>query len=170
MAKHRRMPERSRRARTVVGGLAAGGALAAFAPAGTSAAAPIGNEVEANTPGSAIGRPDLHNPAPGLRVAQQFGDSVFNQSNPINKALDDSPVGDGYHTVFGRAGTVRYDNTDGKYYYDDTNPATKGSNGTFKGVLNTPPADQLGNVLPVRECNLKGDPSSGAPVFGFRAC
>ena len=85
------------------------------------------NEVEANTPGTAIGRPDLPNPAPGLRDAQQFGDSVFNQSNPINKALDDSPIGDGYHTVFGRAGTVRYDTDDDKYYYDN-----KGSNGTSR--------------------------------------
>ena len=159
------MSERSRRTRTVVGGLAAGGVLAALAPAGMAAAAPKAGEVEANTPGTAVGRPDLPNPAPGLRVAQQFGDSVFNQGNPINKALDDSPVGDGYHTVFGRAGTVRYDETDGKYYYDN-----KGTNGAFKGVLNTPPAGQLGNVLPIRECNLKGDPSSGAPVFGTQEC
>jgi hypothetical protein len=168
MAKHRRMSERSTRTRTVIGGLAAGGALAAFAPAGLAAAGPIGNEVEANTPGTAVGRPDLHNPAPGLRAAQQFGDSVFNQSTQINKTLDDSPVGVGYHTVFGTAGTVRHDdgpNGDGKYYYDG-----KGTNGAFKGVLNTAPADQLGNVLPVRECNLKGDPSSGAPVFGTQDC
>src|SRR3954454_1125224 len=165
MAKHRRMSERSTRTRTVIGGLAAGGALAAFAPAGMAAAAPVGNEVEANTPGTAVGRPDLNNPAPGLRVAQQFGDSVFNQSTQINKTLDDSPVGAGYHTVFGKAGTVRYDEADGKYYYDG-----KGTNGAFKGVLNTAPADQLGNVLPVRECNLKGDPSSGAPVFSTQDC
>jgi hypothetical protein len=165
MAKHRRMSDRSRRTRTVIGRLAAGGELAAVAPAGMASAVKEPIEVEANTPGTAIGRPDLPNPAPGLRVAQQFGDSVFNQSNPINKALDDSPIGDGYHTVFGRAGTVRHDTDDDKYYYDN-----KGSNGTFKGALNTPPADQLGNVLPVRECNLKGDPRSGAPVFGFRAC
>ena len=37
MAKHRRMSEGSRRTRTVIGGLAAGGALAAFAPAGMAA-------------------------------------------------------------------------------------------------------------------------------------
>jgi len=173
MAKHRRLSERSVRTRTVIGGFAAGGALAALAPAGMAAAGPIGNEKEATTPGAAVGRPDLNNPAPGLRAAQQFGDSVFNQSNQFNKALDDSPVGVGYHQVFGTAGTVRHDNGvggDGKYYYDNTNPATKGTNGSFKGVLNTPPADQLGNVLPVRECNLKGDPASGAPVFGFKDC
>lgn len=165
MAKHRRMSERSRRTRTVVGGLAAGGALMALAPVGVASAAKQAGEVEANTPGTAVGRPDLHNPAPGLRVAQQFGDSVFNQSNAVNKALDDSPVGVGYHSVFGRAGTVRYDTDDAKYYYDG-----KGTNGAFKGVLNTPPADQLGNVLPIRECNLKGDPGSGAPIFGTQGC
>ena len=127
---------------------------------------PTANEVEANTPGTAVGRPDLNNPAPGLRAAQQFGDSVFNQTPGINKTLDDSPVGTGYHEAFGQAGKVRYDQADGKYYYDKTT----GSNGAFKGVLNTAPADQLGNVLPVRECNLKGDPASGAPVFGFKDC
>jgi hypothetical protein len=165
MAKHRRMSERSTRTRTIVGGLAAGGALMALAPIGVASAVKQQGEVEANTPGTAVGRPDLHNPAPGLRAAQQFGDSVFNQSTQINKTLDDSPVGAGYHTVFGNAGTVRYDKDDAKYYYDG-----KGTNGAFTGVLNTPPADQLGNVLPIRECNLKGDPSSGAPVFGTQDC
>ena len=167
MAKHRRMSERSRRTRTVIGGLAAGGALAALAPAGMAAAAAGQNEVEANTPGTAVGRPDLKNPAPGLRAAQQFGDSVFNQSTQLNKTLDDSPLGTGYHQTFGTAGTVRYDTTDGKYYYN----TKTGSNGAFTGVLNTAPADQFGNVLPVRECNLKADPGSGgAPVFGTQAC
>jgi hypothetical protein len=166
MAKHRRMSERSVRTRTVIGGFAAGGALAALAPAGMAAAGPTASEVEANTPGTAVGRPDLSNPAPGLRAAQQFGDSVFNQSTQINKTLDDSPVGVGYHQVFGQSGKVRYDEADAKYYYDKTT----GSNGAFMGVLNTAPADQLGNVLPVRECNLKADPGSGAPVFGTQAC
>ena len=97
MAKHRRMSDRSRRTRTVIGGLAAGGALAAVAPAGMAAAAAGANEVPADTPGAAVGRPNLNNPAPGLRTAQQFGDSIFNDSNPINGALDDSPIGTGYH-------------------------------------------------------------------------
>jgi len=120
-----------------------------------------------NTPGTAaVGRPDLTNPAPALRAAQQFGDSVFSQTPGINKTLDESPLGTGYHEAFGQAGKVRYDQADGKYYYDKTT----GSNGAFKGVLNTAPADQLGNVLLVRECNLKGDPASGAPVFGFKDC
>jgi hypothetical protein len=45
-----------------------------------------------------------------------------------------------------------------------------GTEGAFKGVLNTAPADQLGNVLPVRECNIKRDTATGAPVFGVRQC
>ena len=172
MAKHRRMSERSKRTRTVVGGLAAGGALAALAPAGIAAAVTDvnptkpGDQVNAETPGASVGRPDLNNPAPGLRAAQQFGDSVFNQTPGINKTLDDSAVGTGYHQVFGKRGDLAFNDETGKYEYT----AGTGTNGSFKGVLNTPPADQLGNVLPVRECNLKGDPSSGAPVFGFREC
>ncbi|MDX1885093.1 hypothetical protein [Mycolicibacterium sp. 120270] len=164
------MSERSRRTRTVIGGLAAGGALAAFAPAGIAAAdvnpTKDGDQVNPETPGASVGRPDLTNPAPGVRLAQQFGDSVFNQSTAFNKTLDDSPLGTGYHQTFGTRGDLTFNEKSGKYEY------TKGtgSNGSFKGVLNTPPADQLGNVLPVRECNLKGDPSSGAPAFGFRQC
>ncbi len=164
------MSERSRRTRTVIGGLAAGGALAAFAPAGVAAAdvnpTKPGDQVNAETPGASVGRPDLNNPAPGLRAVQQFGDSVFNQTPGVNKTLDDSALGTGYHQTFGERGDLAFNEETGKYEY------TKGTgtNGSFKGVLNTPPADQLGNVLPVRECNLKGDPSSGAPVFGFRDC
>jgi hypothetical protein len=90
----------------------------------------------------------------------------LNQTPGTNKTLDDSPLSTGYHEAFGLAGKVSYDQADGKYYYDKTT----GSIGAFKGVLNTAPADQLGNVLPVRECNLKGDPASGAPVFGFKDC
>ena len=94
MAKHRRMSERSVRTRTVIGGLAAGGALAALAPAGMAAAVvdvnptKPGNQINPETPGTSVGRPDLDNPAPGLRAAQQFGDSIFNQTPGINKTLD----------------------------------------------------------------------------------
>ena len=160
------MSERSVRTRTVIGGLAAGGALAALAPAAVAAAGPSATEVEANTPGTPVGRPYSPNSAPGLRATQQFGDSIFNQTPGINKTLDDSPLGDGYHEVFGQAGKVRYDAADQKYYYD----TATGKNGSFKGVLNTPPADQIGNIIPIKECNLKGDPRSGAPVFGVQAC
>ena len=172
MAKHRRLSERSVRTRTVIGGFAAGGALAAFAPAGMAAAADVnpskpGDQVNAETPGASVGRPDLNNPAPGLRAAQQFGDSVFNQTPGINKTLDDSPVGTGYHQVFGKRGRSR-DTTTRRG--STSTRSVLASNGSFKGVLNTAPADQLGNVIPVRECNLKGDPGSGAPVFGIRQC
>ncbi|WP_156662748.1 hypothetical protein [Mycobacterium sp. 1274761.0] len=166
------MSERSVRARTLIGGLAAGGTFAAFAPAGMAAALTDVNldkadtQINPETPGNSVGRPDLKNPAPGLRAAQQFGDSVFNQSTQINKTLDDSPLGTGYHQTFGTRGDLEYNDKTGKYEYT----VGTGSNGSFKGVVNTSPADRLGNVLPVRECNLKGDPSSGAPVFGFRQC
>jgi hypothetical protein len=130
----------------------------AFAAAGP-------NEVPADTPGAAVGRPNLDNPAPVLRTVQQFGDSVFNQSTPVNKALDDSPVGDGYHQVFGQQGTLRFDDDDQIYYYD----TTTGSNGSFKGVLNTPPVKTLGDAIPLRECNLESDPGSLAPKISIRA-
>ena len=115
MAKHRRMSERSVRTRTVIGGFAAGGALAALAPAGMAAAAVTDvnpdkpeTQVNAETPGASVGRPDLNNPAPGLRAAQQFGDSIFNQTPGINKTLDDSPVGTGYHQVLGKRGDLAF--------------------------------------------------------------
>ena len=47
MAKHRRMSERSTRTRTIVGGLAAGGALMALAPIGVASAVKEAGEVEA---------------------------------------------------------------------------------------------------------------------------
>lgn len=152
--------------------MAAGGALAAIAPAGLASAVTDvsatkpGTQVDADTPGTAVGRPDLNNPAPVLRAAQQFGDSGFNDSTDINKALNGSPLGTGYHQVFGKAGDVEFNDETGKYEYT----VGSGTNGSFKGVLNTSPADQLGNVLPIRECNLKGDPGSGAPVFSTQEC
>jgi hypothetical protein len=174
MAKHRRMSERSTRTRTVIGGLAAGGALAAFAPAGLAAAADnpaAGTEADLDSPAYSVGRDNLHNPAPGLRAAQTLGDQVFNNSTPINTTLNGSPIGQGYHQVFGTAGTIKAVDTDGDNVAD-TNKYVVGSGeeGSFKGVLNTAPADQLGNVLPIRECNIKRDPATGAPVFGARKC
>jgi hypothetical protein len=168
------MSERSRRTRTVVGGLAAGGALAAFAPAGMAAAADNpsdGTKVDLDSPAYSVGRDNLHNPAPGLRAAQTLGDQVFNNSTPINTTLNGSPIGQGYHQAFGTQGTITAVDTDADGV-PDTNKYTvgTGTEGAFKGVLNTSPADQLGNVLPVRECNIKRDPASGAPVFGIRQC
>jgi hypothetical protein len=174
MAKHRRMSERSTRTRTIVGGLAAGGVLMAIAPAGIAAAADNpsdGTEVDLDSPAYSVGRDNLHNPAPGLRAAQTLGDQVFNNSTPINTTLNGSPIGQGYHQAFGTAGTIKAvdTNNDG---VNDTNKYVVGSGteGSFKGVLNTAPADQLGNVLPVRECNIKRDSATGAPVFGIRQC
>ena len=72
MAKHRRMSERSKRTRTVVGGLAAGGALAALAPAGIAAAVTDvnptkpGDQVNAEYAGS-IGWPSGGPKQPGAR-------------------------------------------------------------------------------------------------------
>ncbi len=175
MAKHRRMSEGSRRARTVIGGLAAGSALAAFAPAGMAAAAagvdengnpPKGTKVEADSPAYSVGRDNLHNPAPGLRAAQTLGDQVFNNDTDINKTLNGSPLGTAYHDTFGTRGNLEFNSKTGKYEYT----AGSGKEGSFKGVLNTTPADQLGNVLPVRECNVQRDAASGAPVFGVRQC
>jgi hypothetical protein len=161
MAKHRRMSDRSRRTRAVVGGVTAGGLLAIVAPAGLAAA----EQVPADTPGAAVGRPDLKNPAPGLRTAQQFGDSIFNDSTPINKTLNTSPVGTGYHQVFGTQGTLTYNQDEGIYYYD----TTTGSNGSFKGVLNMAPGNVVGDAIPLRECNLESDPRTLAPKISIRA-
>jgi hypothetical protein len=179
MAKHRRMSERSRRTRTVVGGLAAGGALAAFAPAGMAAAADVDEDgnppkdtlVSPDSPAYSVGRDNLRNPAPGLRLAQTLGDQAFNDDTAATKALNGSPLGTAYHDAFGTRGTYVPVDTDGDKEPDALHyKVGSGTEGSFRGVLNTTPADELGNVLPVRECNIKRDPASGAPVFGVRSC
>ena len=174
MGKHRRMSERSRRTRTVVGGLAAGGALAALAPAGMAAAAdnPAPGSLESpDSPAYSVGRDNLHNPAPGLRLAQTLGDQAFNNNTPLNTALNGSPLGTAYHDTFGNRGDFEPVDTDGDNEPDALHyKVGSGTEGSFKGLLNTSPADQFGNVLPVRECNIKRDPASGAPVFGIRQC
>lgn len=114
MAKHRLLSDRSVRARTLVGGLIAGGALAVTLPSGLASA-------DSSPSGDAVGRPAFDNPAPGVRVAQAVGDKVFNQTPGINKSLDDSPLGEVYHTNFG---TANY-----------TDPS-KGTNGVIQGELN----------------------------------
>jgi hypothetical protein len=174
MAKHRRMSERSTRTRTIVGGLAAGGALAALAPAGMAAAADNpadGTLKDPDSPAYSVGRDNLHNPAPGLRAAQTFGDQVFNNSTPTNTALNGSPIGQGYHDAFGTRGEFVAVDKDGDGVKESQQyKVGTGTEGSFTGVLNTVPADQLGNVLPVRECNIKRDTATGAPVFGIRQC
>lgn len=121
MAKHRKASERSVRTRTLVAGVLAGGALVAVVPASIASAS-------TDPSADAVGRPAFDNPAPGVRVAQATGDKVFNQTPGINKTLDDSPLGEVYHTNFGvTKGAV--------------NPATgkvdaTGSNGSVQGELN----------------------------------
>lgn len=168
------MSERSVRTRTVIGGFAAGGALATLAPAGMAAAADNpadGTQVDVDSPAYSVGRDNLHNPAPGVRLAQTIGDQTFNDDTDINKALNGSPLGTAYHDTFGTRGDfVRVDTNN-----DNVPDTTKyvvgtGEEGSFTGLLNSSPGDQFGNVLPVRECNIKRDPASGAPVFGVRQC
>jgi hypothetical protein len=159
------MSDRSRRTRTLFAGITAGGALAIGAPAGLAAAAPAANEVPADTPGHAVGRPNLDNPAPGLRAVQTVGDQVFNDGTPINEALDGSPLGTGYHTVFGTRGDLRFDEEDGVYYYTEGT----GEEGLYKGVLNMPPGNVIGDAVPLRECNFERDPATLAPRVSIRA-
>jgi hypothetical protein len=171
VAKHRRMSGRSRRARTVIGGRAAGGALAAFVPAGMAAAATDVNkdkddvQVNADTPGAAVGRPDLENPAPGVRVAQQFGDSLFNGDTTITKTLNGSALGTSYHQAFGEKGELDLNEATGNYEYT----VGTGSNGSFTGLLNMTPGKQVGDAVPVRECNLVRSASTLAPQVSIRA-
>jgi hypothetical protein len=114
MAKHRKSSERSVRARSVVAGVLAGSALVAAAPAGLAFAS---NDPSAD----AVGRPGFDNPAPGVRATQAVGDKVFNQTPGVNKTLDDSPLGEVYHTNFGTGN-----------YADPS----KGTNGVVQGELN----------------------------------
>ncbi|MEV0672681.1 hypothetical protein [Mycobacterium sp. NPDC050441] len=125
MAKHRKISERSVRGRTLVGGILAGGALAMTGPAGMALAVPTNT---GNPSADAVGRPDLGNPAPGVRVTQAVGDQVFNQKTPVNKALDDSDLGKVYHLNYGTSSTGVVDPKTGK--------VDPGTNGVVKGELN----------------------------------
>ena len=95
MAKHQALSARSRRTRTLIGGVMAGGVLALAAPAGLAFA---------DTMGDTVGRPDLGNPAPGVRAAQAIGDATFNNDTPLSTAINGSPLGDAYHKAFGQRG------------------------------------------------------------------
>lgn len=105
------------RTRTAVGGALAAAALALASPAAGTAFA----HGDSTNSGDAVGRPGLPNPAPGLRVAQAIGDHIYNQKTPLNKLLDDSPLGQTYHERFGTPN------------YDDP---THGSNGSTATLLN----------------------------------
>lgn len=125
MAKHRKISDRSVRSRTLVVGILAGGALAMAGPAGMALAVPTNT---GNPSADAVGRPDLGNPAPGVRITQAVGDQVFNQKTPVNKALDDSDLGKVYHLNYGTTSTGVVDPKTGK--------VDPGTNGVIKGELN----------------------------------
>jgi hypothetical protein len=125
MAKHRKASERSVRARTLVAGVLAGGAFAVSGPAGVALAVPTNT---GDPSADAVGRPAFDNPAPGVRVAQAVGDKVFNQTPGVNKTLDDSPLGEVYHTNFGTTSTGVVDPKTGK--------VDPGTNGAVQGELN----------------------------------
>ncbi|MCV7159641.1 hypothetical protein [Mycolicibacterium brisbanense] len=128
MAKHRKASERSVRTRTLVAGVLAGGALAAVVPASIASAS-------TDPSADAVKRPAFGNPAPGVRVAQAVGDKVFNQTPGINKTLDDSPLGEGYHINFGTpAGGV--DTSTRTASNPNPAPLTTGTNGAIQGELN----------------------------------
>ena len=136
MAKHQALSARSRRTRTLIGGVMAGGVLALAAPAGLAFA---------DTPGDAVGRPSLPSPAPGVRAAQAVGDATFNDDTPLSTAINGSPLGIEYHKAFGQRGDF---DKDGKYMGG-------GENGYIVGALNAPSGIAVGNAIPLKECNIK---------------
>ena len=136
MAKHQALSTRSIRTRALLGGVMAGGVLALAAPAGLAFA---------DTPGDTVGRPDLKNPAPGVRAAQAIGDATFNNDTPLSTAINGSPLGDPYHKAFGQR-----EERDAK-----GNVVTTGTNGYIKGALNAPPGIVVGSAIPLKECNIK---------------
>ena len=140
---------------TIAGGAALSALLVVAAPGAGQAHA----HGYSTPSGDAVGRPGLDNPAPVMRLAQAIGDHFYNQNTPLNKAFDDSPAGQNYHTMFGSP---------------DYETPTHGSNGTFTGVLNMPgalkdgynAAQASGRGLPEEE-DLPGTgirAVSGAPV------
>ena len=144
---------RSRRTRTLIGGVMAGGVLALAAPAGFAFA---------DTPGDAVGRPSLGNPAPGVRAAQAVGDSIFNNGTPLSKAINGSSLGDAYHKAFGQSDFNR--DADGELVF-----VGNGHDGYIKGALNAPRGMVIGNAIPLKECNIKVSRGSLVPT-GIGGC
>jgi hypothetical protein len=140
MAKHQALSARSRRTRTLIGGVMAGGVLALAAPAGLAFA---------DTPGDTVGRPD-GNLAPGVRAAQAIGDATFNYDTPLSKAINGSPLGTAYHKAFGQRGKPIVDANGNVTGYEKN-----GTEGYIKGALNAPPGIVVGTPIPLRECNIK---------------
>jgi hypothetical protein len=167
MANHRTMSERTRRTRTLVGGVMAGCALALAAPAGLALADP-GPEANAGphpvaSIADTVGRPDFNKPAPGVRVAQAVGDTVFNSDTQLGGLIDGSPAGTVYHDAFGQRGTIHVA-PDGTVIYDGD-----GKNGFIQGALNAPIGKVVGNAVPIRECNIKVVNQTQFPG-GLRTC
>ena len=146
MAKHQALSARSRRTRTLIGGVMAGGVLALAAPAGLAFA---------DTMGDAVGRPSLGNPAPGVRAAQAVGDATFNNGSPLSNAINGSPLGTLTTTRSANAAhsTQRRRVRTGN-----------GENGYIKGALNAPPGIVVGNAIPLKECNIKVSRGSLVPT------
>jgi hypothetical protein len=181
MAKHRAVSPHSKRARTILGGVVAGGALAMIAPSGLAQATPdnaTGQEAgtgtrPVSTMADNVGRPDFKNPAPGVRTIQTIGDTVFNNASKASTAVNQSELGNQYHRAFGTRGTFDTDEKGVVSYNDD------GSNGYVTGILNTGtggrngaqtiPGQVYSQTVVIRECNLKVSTASGAPT-GVRSC
>ena len=153
MAKHQALSARSRRTRTLIGAVMAGGVLALAAPAGLAFA---------DTMGDTVGRPDLPSPAPGVRAAQAVGDSIFNNGTPLSKAINGSSLGDAYHKAFGQSDFDR--DADGELVF-----VGNGHDGYIKGALNAPRGMVIGNAIPLKECNIKVSRGSLVPT-GIGGC
>lgn len=123
----------------VLGGLVAGAALVLSAPGAGFASAHEGHSTES---GQAVGRDGFDNPAPGVRLAQAFGDHVFNERTPFNKSLNESEFGQNYHRLYGTPN------------YEDH---IHGSNGTQVGLLNTPGFRDLYDGLQDSGLRLPGE-------------
>lgn len=182
MAKHRAMSPHSKRARTILGGVVAGGALAMIAPSGLAQATvdnATGDEAgtgprPVSTMADNVGRPDFKNPAPGVRAIQTVGDTVFNNDSKASTAVNQSELGNQYHRAFGTRGTLTTDENTGVVTYHDD-----GSNGYVTGILNTGtggrngaqtiPGQVYSQTVVIRECNLKVSTESGVPS-GVRSC
>jgi hypothetical protein len=159
MGRHR--AQSASRARTFGGAVVAATGMTLLAAPAVAFAEDTPHEVA--TPGDAVGRPGFDNPAPGVRLAQNLGDTVFNNDTQASTTVNGSPVGTAYHDAFGTRGTFST-TPDGKVIYNGD-----GSNGYIKGALNAPPGIVVGNALPLRECNIKVASQSGVPV-GLRSC
>jgi hypothetical protein len=177
MAKHRAMSAQGVKARTLVGGVMAGGAMALAVPMGMAHAAPT-----TDTPGpthtgdksaDAVQRPAFDNPAPVVRVAQAIGDNIYNDKTPLNAALNASPLGTGYHIRMGTPSTGQLiDNPD--FPDDPTAPEQildPGSNGSNGGQLNLAyAAIPYGALGGPKEEDLPGTlPAAFAPSYPVTA-